>query len=477
MGALAGCNDQPAPAPESSSEVDPEASWPVHEWSAEEKAAINSKFETTHDIASLLPFYYVEGLEYKGSYTYVGSFESTGGSLEDVKAYALKLAARGFAECDDSLPSHAHFRYILSSKYDKVSVLNVECYLYKGGFTIDFKVGDLIVDHSFAGREVDLDEDTLFEGVSHAVEEHFEHFGFTEEAALVLPTELNEPNNIIQIDFIDYNAYMTKYFASYYENPYYEYTDVLEKLGVDFSLPRAQMRFTSDAKKDAAKLSADLEEVISAFEGAGFNEIKYYEDSVEKSVWRNSKGFEASFSTVKYDDGTGQYSGHPAYVDAYVSYVAVHDFSSSFKGVKTTAAPAAAIDAADAAFKYAEAYFENIYEAGNISLALGSDSEKIADTFTCEISDAAPYWYDEAGFAWPFLEMELTGWYDNAADIEAWFTTFLGWRFVAADPADEDTYDHYVYDAFGVYYEATYELEAATASAPATVTLDIYVGL
>ena len=150
MGALAGCNDQPAPAPESSSEVDPEASWPVHEWSAEEKAAINSKFETTHDIASLLPFYYVEGLEYKGNYTYVGSFESTGGSLEDVKAYALKLAARGFAECDDSLPSHAHFRYILSSKYDKVSVLNVECYLYKGGFTIDFKVGDLIVDHSFA---------------------------------------------------------------------------------------------------------------------------------------------------------------------------------------------------------------------------------------------------------------------------------------------------------------------------------------
>ncbi len=472
-GALVGCNAKPEPAPESSSEVDPEADWPRHEWSAEEKASINARFETSVDIASLLPFYYLDDLAYKGTYKYVGSFESSKGSVDDVRAYAVKLAAAGFEECGDSVPSHIHFRMQLSNSYERQNVLNVEAYMYNGGFSIDFLVGDLINDHSFPGRDVDLTEGSLFKGIGDAVKEHFSHFeGYP---VLVMPAALGTPNNIIQIDFVDYSAALPGMFAEYYENSYYQYANVLEGLGVDLS-PKAQIVFTSDAKKDAAKLAADLEVVTAAFEGAGFTKITSYKDSVEEYLWRNEAGYEVQLESEKYDDGTGQYTGHPAYVKAYINYAPVHDYTSSFKGVKTTAAPTAAIDAADAAFDYAKAYFEEVYatSAGTISLALGS-TDSVGDTFTCEVADIAPYWYEESegSFVWPFLELTITGWYQTADAVDDWLREFCGWTFVPADTAVEDSYDHYTYGG----YEATFEVKAATDESPLTVVLDVYIGV
>ena len=456
MGALTGCNGNNAAPSSESSEVDPEAGWPVHAWSDDEKALMSTTYGTEFDIPSLLPFYYVEGQELKNETFNMSLAAPAGkGTRADVTAYENKLISASFEQCSDSTKEAPHYRKLLKTTYARLTYLDVKVALYDGEFAIDFLLGELVNDHSFAGRDVDLDDQTLLEGVAEAAESYFANYGYSGENALKLPTELNSSATIAQIDFLDYNAWYVKDYyktnMSQYINGYlFLYVNVLEKYrSIDLSAPAGRIVFSSSAK-DAAGLEADLGHVDAAFEGEGYASVIDYKkntsanSNTEVLARRNNKKFEVKYTTSVFDDGTGQKDGHPGYVFADISYSEYHNYSSTFYGKNTEAKPVAYVEAGGLMMDYVKSYFENAHGGAVFSVGFWEIASDRTLNFTVTDVGYSNYVKDGGTFS-PAMKVAGTGWIQDLTELNNYLITNCGWTGIDEDPEKPGSYDHYEY--------------------------------
>lgn len=474
LGTLTGCPNNNAPSVEpSSSEVDPEANWPVHAWSDDEKAFITARFGSEFDFPSLIPFYYIEGQTLK-NYNTCLSIEAPAntGSVADAQAYERKLISAGFDQCSDSTSEEVHYRKQLKSTFARVTFLDIKAYMYNGGFTIDVILGEEVNDHSFAGRDVDLDEyESVLAGVVDAAKSYFAGYGLSGTYAFSFPTELSSSSHVIQIDFLDYYAEMARAYYSQYGYPY-NYINILEKaLGADFSSPIGRFAFTSSVQTPQ-ELEEEVDLVDSALAGESFAEVTNYKaDSknnanVASTVRRNATGYEVSLSGSEYVDGTGQDIGHPAYVYADVSFEVVHDYSSTFYGKDTEDKPGAYVGAGVLMTDYIRAVL-NSAGAGVTSIGFWDSADE--RTLSATVTDLRYYYIVNYGTdIGPAFQIAATGWLVSDEEIQTYFVTNCGWTFVPATEQDDDSYDHFEYGD----WEATAKLSGTTTK---KVTIQIYL--
>lgn len=473
LGTLTGCPNNNAPSVEpSSSEVDPEANWPVHAWSDDEKAFITARFGSEFDLPSLIPFYYIEGQTLK-NYNTCLSIEAPAntGSVADAQAYERKLISAGFDQCSDSTSEEVHYRKQLKSGFARVTFLDIKAYMYNGGFTIDVILGEEVNDHSFAGRDVDLDDyETVLEGVVDAAKSYFAGYGLSGTYAFSFPTELSSSSHVIQIDFLDYYAEMARAYYSQYGYPY-NYINILEKaLGADFSSPIGRFAFTSSVQTPQ-ELEEEVDLVDSALAGESFAEVTNYKaDSknnanVASTVRRNATGYEVSLSGSEYVDGTGQDIGHPAYVYADVSFEVFHDYSGTFYGKNADGKPAAYLQAGQLMMDY----IRPILNSSGHTTSVGFFSNYDDRVFSATLTDLRYYYASTQGIdIGPAFQIAATGWLASDEEIQNFFVTDCGWTFVPATEEDPDSYDHFEYDD----WEATAKLSGTTTK---KVTIQIYL--
>jgi len=444
LGTLTGCpNNAPSEEP-SSSEVDPEANWPVHEWSEEEKAFISARFGTEFDFPSLLPFYYIEGQTLK-NYTRCLSIEAPAGkgSVADAQAYERKLIAAGFDQCADSTSEEVHYRKFLKQNYARISYFDVTAYMYEGAFAIDVLVGEEVNDHSFAGRDVDPDDfPSTLAGVVDAAKKYFAGYGLTEEYELSFPTSIGE-SNVVQIDFIDYYAEMARAYYAKYGAPY-NYINVLETaLKADFSNPIGRITFTT-SDKTPEDLADDVAVVDTALDGASYSIVTNYKadstnnTNVASTVRRNAIGYEVSLDSSDYDDGTGQNSGHPGYIYADISYEYVHDYSGSFYGKKTEAKPNAYIEAG----QLMTDYIRNVLQSTGKTTSVGFWDEWSGErTLSATVTDLRYYYVTTQGVdIGPAVQIAATGWLTSDEEIQHYFVEKCGWVYHAATEEEPTAY-------------------------------------
>ena len=351
LGTLGACNDEPAPtpAPSSSEEVDPEASWPEHEWSTVHKAAVEEKFGA--GIADLIPFYYFDDTELKVGSTQANSvysnilyFHSSHGDASDILAYRTKLIKAGFEQCYDSSATKPHYRKQLSKSKVSKKYLDIAAYL-DSGFNIDFIVGDELVDYSVGHADVDVDEaGTLFAGIGQAAVAHFEALGYKSANPgfndLVMPTgALPEGNTITQIDYLDYGAYISNYFGRYshylfnYVKPYDLSTYIkATSLPADYSVFNlrkevGEIVFTSSART-ASDLQADQDKIVAKFVESGWQSLSNL--SGDNSLCLRRNGYEIKFVQQEYYVPTSTEAAYPASIKALISYELLHNYGGTY---------------------------------------------------------------------------------------------------------------------------------------------------
>ena len=332
LGLLGSCSKDKDKSSEESSEessevVDPEADWPVKEWSAEEKAI----FEEVLGTGNVIPFYYIQDqvVAKKAGKVTVTCTDSDQFTTADLTAYQNKFIRCGYEARDDSSFSARalHYRAKISSTYAFDTFLDVSVEIIKNNkWVVTAMIGKEVRNNSFAGRDTPYGKTQMF-AVSQAVEKYFQKSG---EPNLALPEELHDPENtsIKQVDFVDSRwakAYAKSHPASESETPEY-YTDPVGR-------PEAQIVYTT-TDTDIASAKAVL---LASYEDAGFASIEQNDSSAKKaSFFRSEAGFEADLvDTKSYTDDDTEL-GVPARVVATVSAQKVHDYSGAYKYIKNT---------------------------------------------------------------------------------------------------------------------------------------------
>ena len=330
LGLLGSCNKDKDKSSEESSEessevVDPEADWPVKEWSDAEKAI----FEEVLGTGNVIPFYYIQDqvVAKKSGKVTVTCTDSDQFTTADLTAYAAKFQRFGYEARDDSSFSARalHYRTKLSSTYAFDNFLDVSVEIIKNNkWVVTAMIGQEVRNNSFAGRDTPYGKTQMF-AVSQAVEKYFQKSGVT---GLELPEELHdaEDTSVTQIDFLD-ARWAAAYAKSHPEDGAAEYyTDPIGK-------PQASIIYTTTDDKIATAKS----NLLASYEDAGFASIEQNDSSAKKaSFFRSEAGFEADLVDTKSytDDSTDL--GVQAKVTATISSQKVHDYSGAYKYIKDT---------------------------------------------------------------------------------------------------------------------------------------------
>lgn len=330
LGLLGSCNKDKGKSSEESSEessevVDPEADWPVKDWSDAEK----SIFEEVLGSGNVIPFYYIKDqvVAKKAGKVTVTCTDSDQFSTTDLSNYQNKFLRYGYEARDDSSFSGRalHYRTKLSSSYVFDHYLDVSVEIIKNNkWVVTAMLGDEVRNNSFAGRDTPYGKTQLF-AVSQAVEKYFQKSG---EVGLSLPQVFHdeEDTSVTQIDFID-SRWQKAYVKAHPESGTAEYyTDPVGK-------PEATIVYTT-TDDNIATAKANL---LASYEDVGFKSIEQNDSSAKKaSFFRSEDGFEADLVDQKSYTDEDTDLGVQARVVAKVSAQKVHDYSGAYKYIKNT---------------------------------------------------------------------------------------------------------------------------------------------
>lgn len=424
LGLLGSCNKDKGKSSEASSEessevVDPEADWPVKEWSDAEKAI----FEEVLGTGNVIPFYYIKDqvVAKKAGKVTVTCTDSDQFTAADLTAYSNKFTRYGYEARDDSSFSARalHYRTKLSSTYAFDSFLDVSVEIIKNNkWVVTAMIGQEVRNNSFAGRDTPYGKTQML-AVSQAVEKYFQKSG---EPNLALPEVLHDPENtsIKQVDFIDSRwakAYAKSHPASESSTPEY-YADPVGR-------PQAQIVYTT-TDTDIASAKAVL---LASYEDAGFASIEQNDSSAKKaSFFRSEVGFEADLVDTKSYTDEDTDLGVPARVTATVSAQKVHDYSGAYKYIKNTVVEE---DTKLGIGPVVERYFNADKDEGDDdiifpSLTLGSN-------FSARIADNRYNDWKSSGTVGPKkLTATLNDIEDSESDARAAMVA-AGWKWSALD--------------------------------------------